>query len=50
MSYLDEYSDESKSDKDGLANDVSSPLSVHDLYTDTEPEMSLVEISSSDEC
>ena len=45
-----EYSDESESDEDGLPDDVSTPLSVHDVFTDTEPEMSVVEISSSDEC
>ena len=45
-----EYSNESDFDKDGLPDDVSTPLSVHDVYTDTEPELSLVEILSSDEC
>ena len=42
-----EYSDESESlDEDGLFDDISTP---HDIYTDTDTEVSLVEISSSDE-
>ena len=46
-----EYSDESESfDEDEMPDDVSTPLSVHDVYTDTETELSVIEISSSDEC
>ena len=44
----DSYEYESESlDEDGLFDDVSTPC---DVYTDTDTEMSLVEISSSDEC
>ena len=46
-----EYSAESVSfSKDGLLDEVSTPLSVPDVYTGPETEISLVEISSSDEC
>ena len=49
--YSDDSNEYSESfDEDELPDDVSTPLSVHDVYKDTKTEMSLVEISSSDEC
>lgn len=46
---LDEYSDDNSLDVEGPPDNVRRPLSVHDVYTDTETEASVIEISSSDE-
>ena len=47
--YSDDDSFDEYSDEEGPANNVRTPLSVHDVFTDTETEASVLEISSSDE-
>ena len=44
-----EYSDDESLDEVELPDGASAPFLVHDIYTETESEASVVEIESSDE-
>ena len=47
--YTDDDSCDLYSSDEGPENHVHTPLDVHDVYTDTEAEASVLEISSSDD-